>query len=94
MITIKPTPTQILIKERVNKGETISDSGIIRKSTASDILSEEGEVVAVGTDVSDIKPGDLVLFKSYSLTEVHVDETTKYYFIDQGLILGTINYAQ
>lgn len=46
-------------------------------------------VKAVGSEVKNVKPGDLILYKEYSTTEITVD-SVEYLIVKEDDILGTI----
>ena len=62
-----------------NAGKT--KSGIILTSTDK-IIAEVGTVKEIAKEVKKVKKGDKVLFKSYSLDIVEVDDA-KYVFLDE-----------
>lgn len=66
-----PFGDQILVKPQENKTVLVSDEGS---------LSEYGEVVAVGSDVKQIKVGDTVGFSVFGIEKLIIDEQ-KYYFL-------------
>lgn len=68
---IKPFGDQILIKPVERQQVLVSDDGI---------LSEYGEVVAIGMNVLHIKVGDMVGFSVFGIEKLIIDEQ-KYYFI-------------
>ena len=80
---IKPFKTQILVEPIEKKQVLVSDS----KS-----LCEYGKVVAIGSEVKEIKVGDVVGFLIWGINALEMEEK-KYYFISEtsDFILGTIH---
>lgn len=68
---IIPFGDQILVKPIEKKTVLVSDEGM---------LSEYGEVVAVGDDVKKIKIGDKIGFSVFGIEKLMIEEQ-KYYFI-------------
>lgn len=64
---IKPLADKIVIKRLAADEKTAS--GIILPDTAQE-KPEQGEVVAVGKDVKEVKVGSTVVFSKYSPTEI------------------------
>lgn len=60
---IKPRNTKVLIKRR--ETETKTSAGIYL-ATSSQVKYAEGEVLAVGNLVEDLKPGDYVIFDKFA----------------------------
>jgi len=75
---VKVLNNKILITIQ-NAGKT--KSGIILTSTDK-IIAEVGTVKEIAKEVKKVKKGDKVLFKSYSLDIVEVDDA-KYVFLDE-----------
>ena len=79
MAKLHPLGDHIIVKP--SKPEEVTKSGIVLPSSSSD-KSEQGEVVAIGPGKlnekgervpMDVKVGDKVIFKSYSLQDIKVD---------------------
>ena len=79
MSKLHPLGDHIIVKR--SKPEEVTKSGIVLPSSSSD-KSEQGEVVAIGPGKlnekgervpMDVKVGDKVIFKSYSLQDIKVD---------------------
>ena len=68
---IKPFGNNILIK--VPEKEKITQSGIVIPDSAEQEKPENGEVVAVGSKVKSVKPGDTVLFAKYSAIDIEFE---------------------
>lgn len=81
---IKPQGSNILIEieERQAKG------GIIVSSDNS-IITEIATVKAIGLDVREVQVGDKVMFKSWSLDVIEIDDK-KYPFLEEKAILAII----
>lgn len=60
---IKPRNTRILIKRK--ETETKTNTGILL-ATPSQVKYAEGEVLAVGSLVEDLHPGDYVIFDKFA----------------------------
>ena len=69
-ITLKPLSDKLVLEQV--EAETKSAAGIILPSDAQE-KPKQAKVLAVGSDVKEIKPGDVVLYKSYGPDEVKVD---------------------
>lgn len=74
------TPLFDKIQIEVHKTETVTSSGI-HLATEQDKL-EEATVVAVGSDCTVLKPGDSILFKSYSEDTIKINDK-EYSFIKE-----------
>jgi chaperonin GroES len=86
-MNFQPLGKRVLIK-RVEEANTTA-SGIIIPDNAQEKPSR-GEVVAVSSEVSELKCGDVVLFGKFSGSEVSLDGT-KYLVLEVEDILGIIN---
>ena len=86
-MNFKPLGKRVLVK-RVEEANTTS-SGIIIPDNAKEKPSR-GEVVAISTEVSELKKGDEVVFGKYSGNEVTIDGDL-YIVIDVDDIFGIIN---
>ena len=82
-MTITPFGKNILIKP-VEKKQIL----VAEKNT----LCEYGEVVAIGSDVKNIKVGDVIGFLVWGMQSLDVDDS-RHYFVPESddFILGTIN---
>lgn len=98
MVNVKPLGKRVLIKRA--KAVT-TKKGIYLPDTAQE-KPREGEVIAVGTGKYDeegrldpvtLKVGDLVLFSTYSGTEVKhpVDTDSEFLIIAEDDVLGVLN---
>ena len=85
-MNFKPLGKRVLVK-RVEEANTTS-SGIIIPDNAKEKPSR-GEVVAISTEVSELKKGDEVVFGKYSGNEVTIDGDL-YIVIDVDDIFGII----
>lgn len=71
-MNIKPLKDRVLVKPK--EAEQKTEGGIYLPDTAKDDKVQEGEVIAVGeTKESPLKPGQKVLFESFSGTELKTD---------------------
>lgn len=96
MLKVKPLGNKVLIKR---KSKTVSKGGIILPDSAQE-KPKEGTVVAVGPGKIDddgklqamhVQQGDVVLFSSYSGTEVKGQEGEEEYLImSEEDILGVL----
>ena len=57
----------------IEKKPEATKSGIII-ATAEDPRSEKAKVIALDKEVKCVKKGDIIYFKSYSLSEVEIDD--------------------
>ncbi len=80
-LKLKPLGDHIVVK--VTKEDKMTKSGIVLPDTVDKEKQEVGEVIAVGPGKAldngqigkmDVKAGDKVLFKKYSLDEFKIDE--------------------
>jgi len=85
-MNFKPLGKRVLVK-RVEETNTTS-SGIIIPDNAKEKPSR-GEVVAISSEVTDLKNGDEVLFGKYSGSEVSLDAQT-YIVLDTDDVFGII----
>ncbi len=67
---LKPLADRVIIK--VTENEEKTKSGIILPDSAKE-KPEQGEVVAVGKEVKEIKEGDVVMFTKYGPNEIKVE---------------------
>ena len=68
---LKPLADRIIIKRL--EAEEKTASGIVLPDSAKE-KPEQGEVIACGKDVKEVKKGDKVIFGKFSLTEVKVGD--------------------
>lgn len=96
MIKIKPLSDHVVVEPISEKDKT--KSGIVLPETAEEESPEQGKVVAVGPGKllaqgkrkkPEVKPGDKVLFKKYSPTEVELGEK-KYLILEENDILAIL----
>ncbi|WP_457744161.1 co-chaperone GroES [Sulfurimonas sp.] len=85
-MNFKPLGKRVLVK-RVEENNTTS-SGIIIPDNAKEKPSR-GEVVAVSSEVTELKNGDEVLFGKYSGNEVSLDAQT-YIVLETDDVFGII----
>ena len=83
-MNFKPLGDRVLV-ERVEETNTTA-SGIIIPDNAKEKPSE-GKVLAVGSDVEDVKENDVVVFGKYSGTELVLDGN-EYLVLEVSDILG------
>ena len=76
-----------LVLKRVETTQK-TKSGIVLPDTAKE-KPEEGEVVAAGKEVKEVKEGDKVLFSKYAPTEVKV-EGVEYLIVKEEDVLAII----
>lgn len=69
---LKPLSDKLVVKRL--EAEEKTASGIVLPDTAKE-KPEQGEVIATGKDVKEVKKGDKVIFGKYSPTEIKVDGT-------------------
>ena len=67
---LKPLADKLIVKRL--EAEEKTASGIVLPDSAKE-KPEQGEVIAVGKDVKEVKKGERVIFGKYSPTEVKVD---------------------
>ena len=83
-MNFKPLGDRVLV-ERVEETNTTA-SGIIIPDNAKEKPSE-GKVLAIGSDVEEVKEGDIVVFGKYSGTELVLDGN-EYLVLEVSDILG------
>lgn len=83
---ITPFGNNILLKPTQKKQILVSDQGS---------LCEYGEVLAIGSDVKNVKVGDVIGFLVWGINSLQV-ENDKYFFIPESadFILGTIEVSR
>ena len=84
---IKPLGKRVLIEQ--TKQEEVTKSGIVLPGTASKEKPIIGEVIAVGTEVKEIKKGMNVIFEKYSGTEIK-DEERNFLILESKDILAMV----
>lgn len=72
-MNIKPFGNRLLVKPFEKQQVLVSDDGT---------LSEYGEVVAIGSDVKEIKVGQKVGFSVFGVEKLIIEEQ-KYYFLQE-----------
>ena len=70
MMTIIPLFDNILLKSV--EDSKLSESGLILPDTI-DVKTELCEVVSVGSDISSVKKGDLVIVKKYNVDQLEIE---------------------
>ena len=83
-MNFKPLGDRVLV-QRVEETNTTA-SGIIIPDNAKEKPSE-GKVLAIGSDVEEVKEGDIVVFGKYSGTELVLDGE-EYLVLEVSDILG------
>ena len=83
-MNFKPLGDRVLV-ERVEETNTTA-SGIIIPDNAKEKPSE-GKVLAIGSDVEEVKEGDVVVFGKYSGTDLVLDGN-EYLVLEVSDILG------
>lgn len=87
MATISPIHDNVVVI--VESVEEVRASGIVLPDTASKERPQQGKIIAVGTDCKTLAKDDVVLFKTYSPTEVKVDGE-EYLILKEEDILATL----
>ncbi len=85
-MNFKPLGDRLLV-ERIEE-ETTTASGIIIPDNAKEKPSR-GKVLAIGSDVEEVKEGDTVVFGKYSGTEL-VLEDKEYLVLEVSDVLGIV----
>ncbi|MDD3480685.1 MAG: co-chaperone GroES [Patescibacteria group bacterium] len=85
-MSLKPLADRVILKRL--EAEERTASGIVLPDTAKE-KPEQGEVIAVGKDVKEVKKGDKVLFSKFAGTEVKVN-SEEYLVVKEEDILATI----
>lgn len=83
---MKITPLNGNVLVSVEKKDNVTKSGIIL-ATAGDERMEIAEVLEIAQNVEQVKKGDRIHFKTYSLSEVEIEDEI-YGFIKQEDILA------
>lgn len=66
----KPLNERVLIEPK--QAEEKTAGGIYIPDTAKE-KSQQGKVLAIGPEVKDVKPGDIVVFESFAGTEIGLE---------------------
>ncbi len=85
-MNINPLGDRVVLQQ-IELEET-TKSGIILPDSAKE-KPEQGKVVAIGSDVKEVKVGDTVLYSKYGPTEVKVDDQD-YMIVKEEDVLATI----
>ena len=85
-MNFKPLGDRLLV-ERVEEVNTTA-SGIIIPDNAKEKPSQ-GKVLAIGSDVEEVKEGDVVVFGKYSGTELALEDK-EYLVLEVSDVLGII----
>ncbi len=85
-MNINPLGDRVVLQQI--ESEETTKSGIILPDSAKE-KPEQGKVVAVGSDVKEVKVGDTVLYSKYGPTEVKVDDQD-YMIVKEEDVLATI----
>lgn len=83
---LKPLSDRVIVKRLEAEAKTAS--GIVLPDSAKE-KPEQGEVIACGKDVKEVKKGDKIIFGKYSPTEVKL-EGTEYLVIKEEDVLAII----
>jgi len=86
-MNFKPLGDRLLV-ERIEEASTTS-SGIIIPDNAKDKPSQ-GKVIAVGSEVEEVKVGDTIVFGKYAGSEITIDHT-EYLIMEQSDALGILS---
>lgn len=86
-MNFKPLGDRLLV-ERIEEASTTS-SGIIIPDNAKDKPSQ-GKVIAVGSEVDEVKVGDTIVFGKYAGSEITIDHTV-YLIMEQSDALGILS---
>lgn len=73
---IIPRAKQVLIKPD-DEASRVSDSGLVRPSNVEQERKAIGTVLAVGSDIKDIKKGDRVIYGAYAGEAIQLRESNK-----------------
>jgi chaperonin GroES len=71
-----PLNDRVMIRQIHEDNSRVKGSDLIVAADKYKEKSNKAEVVAVGPKVSDVKPGDIVLFSEYNVDEFHKDGET------------------
>ena len=84
---IKPLGERVLIKQ--TEQEEVTKSGIVLPGTASKEKPIIGEVLAVGSNIEEVKVADKLIFEKYSGTEVK-DGEESYLILEKDNVLAIV----
>ena len=87
-MNFKPLGDRVLIK--VKEVETQTASGIYIPDNATQEKPTQAEVVAIGSDVKDVKVGDSVVFTKFARSATVTLEGIDYLVMETAEILGVI----
>lgn len=85
MQTVEPSWGYLLAKP--SKKETQVGAFFLSEQSAE--APKLAEVIAIGPDVTVFKPGDIVIYKPYAMTEVNLNNE-EHYLIEQVDVLGRL----
>lgn len=86
MQTINPAPKQLFC--RPDEAVTKTQSGIILSENAAE-KPKTAEVINIGRDVSNYHSGDRIVYKSYSTTEIKLNNED-FILVAEDDVLGTV----
>lgn len=86
-MNIKPLGERIVV--RPSKQEDKTKGGLYLPETADKDKSQQGEVVAVGSDFKNVKNGDTVIFAKYGGTDIKI-ENEDYLVLGKDDVLATL----
>ncbi len=87
-MNFKPLGDRVLIK--VKEVETQTASGIYIPDNAAQEKPTQAEIMAIGSDVKDVKVGDQVVFTKYARSAAVTLEGAEYLVMETAEILGVI----
>lgn len=83
---IKPLGDRVVATRELAQEKTASGLYLPDNAKEKPVLAK---IEAVGKDVKNVKPGDKILYKEYSTTEIKIDGT-EYLIVREEDILGTV----
>lgn len=83
---IKPLGDRVVAVREKAEAKTASGLYLPDNAKEKPVLAK---IVAVGTDVKNVKLGEKILYKEYSTTEIKIDGT-EYLIVKEEDILGTV----
>ncbi len=86
--SLRPLKSNILVKPN-QKSEQLESGLFLPPSALKNDMPEGGAVVAVGSDVEDIKVGDEVVFKKYASSDVEMNGV-KYMLVPEDDVLAVV----